>query len=248
MTHTLHRDGDADSFGDDYILLAMVAKGHNEEGAVEVLRTILRICAAHKPVNMGNSDGRLSPFTGIRFPHCRKKDVTPDYEKVIASVTRPNSVAAEFDSREKLEAALRDIIKADLGISINISNSVESAHQCCRDTGIKRHSVEYSLGFMDRHNHLPNSQVLEISTMCGDGMVSSHLVEQMIAYVKSNDRTPEEAAAYLASFCPCGIYNPARANACSKRRAPASTEHSTVQFARLSAKESTCFADSSDVS
>jgi hypothetical protein len=64
---------------------------------------------------------------------------------------------------------------------------------------------------MDRHNHLPNSQVLEISTMCGHGMVSNNLVEQMIAYVKTNDRTPEEAAAYLACFCPCGIYNPARA-------------------------------------
>jgi hypothetical protein len=64
---------------------------------------------------------------------------------------------------------------------------------------------------MDRHNHLPNSQVLEISTMCGHGMVSHNLVEKMIAYVKENERTPEEAARYLACFCPCGAYNPARA-------------------------------------
>jgi hypothetical protein len=212
VTHTLHRDGDANSFRDDYILLAQVAKGHNDEGAVEKLRTILRICAAHKPVNMGNGDlAAFHPSPGSGSPTVGKKDLTPDYEKVIASVTKPYNVAAEFDTREKLEAALRDIIKADLGISINLSNSVEGAHQCCRDTGIKRHSIEYSLGFMDRHNHLPNSQVLEISTMCGHGMVSNNLVEQMIAYVKTNDRTPEEAAAYLACFCPCGIYNPARA-------------------------------------
>ena len=203
MTHTLHRDGDAASFGDDYILLAIPAKGHNDEGAVEKLRTFLRICAAHKPVNMGNGDlGAYYPSQGSAMP---------DYEKVIASVSKPNSVAAEFDSKEKLVAALKEVIKADLGISINLSNSVEAAHQCCRETGIKRHSVEYSLGFMDRHNHLPNSQVLELSTMCGHGMVSHNLVEKMIAYVKENDRTPEEAAAYLACFCPCGVYNPARA-------------------------------------
>lgn len=203
MTHTLHRDGDAASFGDDYILLAIPAKGHNDEGAVEKLRTFLRICAAHKPANMGNGDlGAYYPSQG---------SATPDYEKVIASVSKPNSVAAEFDSKENLVAALREVIKADLGISINLSNSVEAAHQCCRDVGIKRHSVEYSLGFMDRHNHLPNSQVLELSTMCGHGMVSHNLVEKMIAYVKENERTPEEAAAYLACFCPCGVYNPARA-------------------------------------
>ena len=212
MTHTLHRVGDAASFGDDYILLAIPAKGHNDEGAVEKLRTFLRICAAHKPVNMGCGElGSFHPSPGSGSPTVGKKDLTPDYEKVIASVSKPNSVVAEFDSKEKLLAALREVIKADLGISINLSNSVEGAHQCCRETGIKRHSVEYSLGFMDRHNHLPNSQVLELSTMCGHGMVSHNLVEQMIAYVKENERTPEEAAAYLACFCPCGAYNPARA-------------------------------------
>jgi hypothetical protein len=205
VTHTLHRDGDATSFGDDYILLAMVAKGHNDEGAVEKLRKFLRICAAHKPVNMGSSE------LGAYHPTQGSGTTAPDYEKVIAGVSRPNSAAAEFDSKEKLVAALRDVIKADLGISINLSNSVEGAHQCCRETGIKRHSVEYALGFMDRHNHLPNSQVVELSTMCGHGMVSHHLVEKMIAYVKENERTPEEAAAYLACFCPCGVYNPARA-------------------------------------
>jgi hypothetical protein len=167
------------------------------------LRTFLRICAAHKPVNMGS--GELGAY------HPSQDSAAPDYEKVIASVSKPNSVAAEFDSKEKLIAALKEVIQADLGISINLSNSVEAAHQCCRDTGIKRHSVEYSLGFMDRHHHLPNSQVLEISTMCGHGMVSHNLVEKMIAYVKENERTPEEAAAYLACFCPCGVYNPARA-------------------------------------
>ncbi len=204
MTHTLHRAGDADSFRDDYILFAMVAKGRNDEGAVEKLRTFLRICATHKPVNMGNGDVTA-------YHPSRSAGGTPDYESVIAGVSKPNSVAAEFDSKEKVEAALRDVIKADLGISVNLSTSVERAHECCRDTGLKRHSVEYSLGFLDPHNHLPSSQVVELSTMCGHGLVSNTLAEKMIASVKENSRAPEEAAAYLASFCPCGVYNPARA-------------------------------------
>ena len=207
MTHTLHRDGDASSFGDDYILFAMVAKGKNDEGAVEKLRAFLRICATHKPVNMGNGD--LAAYHPSQS--AGQRDLTLDYNAVIAGISKPVSVAAEFDTQEEVVAAMRDVIKADLGLSINLSTSLDQAHQCCRDTGIKPHSVEYSLGFLDRRNHLPNSQVLELSTMCGHGMVSNNLAEKMIASVKENSRTVEEAAAYLACFCPCGVYNPVRA-------------------------------------
>jgi hypothetical protein len=108
-------------------------------------------------------------------------------------------------------AAMRDIIKADLGISINLRTSVEQAYECCRATGIRRHSLEYSLGFRDPHNHLPSRQVLELSTMCGHRMVSNNLATKMIAEMKEGQRTPDDAAAHLACFCPCEIYNPARA-------------------------------------
>jgi len=212
VSHTLHRYGDSASFHDDYILFALPSQGKNDEGAIEKLRTFLRICAAHKPVNMGNGDfAAYRPSQDTDPTADEKRDLTPDYERVIAGVNKIRTAAAVFDSEEKAEAALREVIKADLGISINMSTSVEGAHDCCRHTGIKRHSVEYSLGFRDRHNHMPNSQVLELSTMCGHGLVSNDLAEEMIAYVKGNRRTPEEAATHLASFCPCGIYNPARA-------------------------------------
>jgi hypothetical protein len=208
----LHRDGDAESFRDDYVLFAMPARGKNDEGAVEKLRTFLRICAAHKPVNMGNGD-----LAAYRLPEGHatgaggKGGLTPDFERVIAGVSKPGATTAVFDSRENAEAALREVIQADLGLSVNLSTSLEGARECCRKTGIKRHSVEYSLGFWDRHNRLPSGQVLELSTMCGHGMVSSNLAKKMIDEVKENSRTPEEASRYLACFCPCGIYNPSRA-------------------------------------
>ena len=204
MTHTLHRYGDSNSFDDDYVLFVIPAMGKNDEGSVEKLRTFLRICAAHKPVNMGNGE-----FGAYRFGQGDKP--MPDYESVIAGASRPMTMAAVFESREKAEAAMRDVIKADLGLSVNLSTSVDRAHECCRNTGLKRHSVEYSLGFLDRHNHLPNRQALGLSTMCGHSLVSNAFAEKMIAEVKENRRTTEDAAAHLACFCLCGIYNPARA-------------------------------------
>ena len=163
MTNTLHRYGDSASFRDDYILFAIPCRGKNDDGAVEKQKAFLRICAKHRPANMGNgSFGSYQPSGHLNPTNHWKRDYTQDYESVIAGVTKPGTVAAVFDSKQAAEAALREVIQADLGLSINMSTSVEGARECCQDTGLKRHSVEYSLGFLDPHDHLPNSQVLEI--------------------------------------------------------------------------------------
>jgi hypothetical protein len=212
VTNTLHRYGNSESFRDDYILFAIPCKGKNDEGAVEKLKTFLRICARHKPANLGNGQfGSYQPSRRLRPTVHWKRDYSRDYESVIQAVNKAGTVAAVFDSKEKAEAALREVIQADLGLSINMSTSVEGAHECCQDTGIKRHSVEYSLGFWDRRDHLPNSQVLELSTMCGHGMVSFNLAKKMLDMVREGRRTPDQAVLTLARFCPCGVYNPVRA-------------------------------------
>ena len=77
--------------------------------------------------------------------------------------------------------------------------------------GIVRHSVEYSLGFHGDLNLLPDRHVLELSTMCGHGMVSHTMAKKMIDFVKEGRRDPKRAAACLARFCTCGIFNPVRA-------------------------------------
>ncbi len=212
MTNTLHRYGNSESFRDDYILFAIPCRGKNDDGAVEKLKTFLRICARHQPANMGNSSfGSYRPSSHLNPTSHWRRDYTQDFESVIDAVHRPGTVAAVFDAKDKAEAALREVIQADLGLSINMSTSVEGAQQCCQSTGITRHSVEYSLGFWDRHDHLPNSQVQELSTMCGHGMVSFNLAKKMLDMVREGRRTPDEAVLTLARFCPCGVYNPARA-------------------------------------
>jgi len=212
VTNTLHRYGNAESFRDDYIIFAIACKGKNDDGAVEKLRTFLSICIRHKPVNTGNSDFSSYRSSSELRPSVHwKRQVTADHDSVIAGVHRRATTAAVFDSREKAAACLRDLVEADLGLSINVATSVEGARQVAVACGIKRHSVEYSLGFADPHDLLSDRQVLQLSTMCGHGMVSSNMAKKMLDMVREGRRSPHEAALVLARFCPCGAYNPVRA-------------------------------------
>jgi hypothetical protein len=109
------------------------------------------------------------------------------------------------------EEFVKAVKKADLGLCINISTSIDGAEQCCHSAGIPRHSVGYSLGFEGKTEKLPATQVLSLSTMCGHGMVSHSLAKKMIDWVKEGRRTPDEAVTYMARFCSCGVFNPSRA-------------------------------------
>ncbi len=212
MTNTLHRYGDSDSFRDDFILFSIASPGINDEGAVEKQKEFLRICARHKPVNLGNGNrATFKPERHLNPTAHWKRDTTPDWSGVIDEVKKPGTCAAVFNSRENAEQALREVIDADLGLSVNMSTSVEGAKGCATSCGLQRHSVEYSLGFQDPHDHLPNSQVLTLATMCGHGMVSFNMARKMLDMVREGRRSPEQAVTTLARFCPCGAYNPARA-------------------------------------
>ena len=212
MTNTLHRYGKAAVFEDDYILFAIPCKGKNDEEAVERLKKFLKICTRHHPVNMGNSTyGAYKPSQGLHPTVHWFRNTEADYDGVIAAVEKIGTVAAVFNTRKKAEQCLADLIEADLGLSINMSTSVEGAHRAAENCGIHRHSVEYSLGFIDPHDHLPSSQVLELSTMCGHGMVSFNLARKMLDMVREGRRTTDQAVVTLARFCPCGVYNPERA-------------------------------------
>jgi hypothetical protein len=130
---------------------------------------------------------------------------------VVQSVESCTTVSAVFDDPARLESFLRDLRAADLGISINIAALTDEARDCCQRAGITRHSVEYSLGFHGDLNLLPDRRVLELSTMCGHGMISHNFAKKMIDWVKEGRRDPQQAATYLAKFCTCGIYNTTRA-------------------------------------
>jgi len=212
VTNTLHRYGSAESFRDDVIIFAIPCKGRNDEGAVEKLRAFLEICLAHGPANAGNAES--SSFRPSRHlgPSAHwGRDLGGDPGSVVAGIQRIRTVAAVFDRRDKAEACMRDLIAADLGLSINVATSVDGARELASACGIRRHSVEYSLGFADPRDRLPEGRVLALSTMCGHGMVSANLARKMLDMVREGRRTPDQAAVTLARFCPCGAFNPSRA-------------------------------------
>jgi hypothetical protein len=213
MTNTLHRYGDSGSFYDDYIVFASPSTGNNDVDSIPKLKRFLEMALPFKPVNMGDPShgGALRPERNLTTLANWRRNMKPDFRAVIDGIDEPASVAAIFDNKESAEKFLKAVVEADLGLSVNVSTSVDGAQECCRFAGITRHSVGYSLGFEGATEKLPNTQLLTITTMCGHGMISTSLAKKMIDWVKEGRRTPAEAVTYMARFCSCGVFNPARA-------------------------------------
>ena len=119
--------------------------------------------------------------------------------------------AAVFTDLDTLQKVVEELIRADLGNSINISGLLDEVKTCCQRAGIQRHSAEHSLGFWGAKDRLPEREILEFNTMCGHGMVSFNLIRKMVEYVKLRRLTPKKAAKIMAKCCECGVFNPARA-------------------------------------
>ena len=197
MTHTLHRQGTRESLSHDYPMLAMAAHGINEREAGPKLGRFLEICRRHGAINLGDiKQGSIFTY---------------DAEQICKNVSDTTCVQGVFDDINKLEAALREVKEAELGMSVVISGLIDKVGECCRKTGLQIHSVDQSLGVWGKIELLPSKEVLEITTMCGHAMVASNLVEKMIEDIKKSKTTPEKAARKLAKTCECGIFNHKRA-------------------------------------
>lgn len=211
MTNTLHRYGN--NFDDDYIVFAIPARGINDANAVENERRFLEIARRHNPVNMGDaSHGAIFHPSRDLNPtvHWDRKQER-DFDTVLNGVSCPTTVSAVFDNPDNVVAFIKELKAADLGLSINISGSLNGAQECARLAGLERHSVEYSLGFMGQTDRMADRQTLELSTMCGHGMLSFAFVRKLVEWVKQGRRSPEDASVTMARFCSCGVFNPARA-------------------------------------
>jgi len=199
MTNTLHRQGSAESLRNDYIIFAHTAKGITREGFAPKLQEFMQICLKYHPANIGDS----------KQGNIHQDDI--DILKLIANQGDGAGAAVAFTDLDTLQKVLGELIRADLGISINVSGLLEEVQTCCRKAGIERHSVEHSLGFWGSKDRLPEREILEFNSMCGHGMVSFNLIRKMIEYVKLRRLTPRKAAKVMAKCCECGVFNPVRA-------------------------------------
>jgi hypothetical protein len=199
MTNTLHRQGNVNDLKSDYVIFATTAKSINRERSAPKIQEFMRICQRHHPVNIG--DGKQGNIL--------QDDV--DIQRLISNQGDGAGAAAVFTDLDTLQKVVEDLIRADLGISINISGLLDEVRECCRKNGIARHSVEHSLGFWGSKDRLPEREVLEVHTLCGHGMVSFNLIRKMIEFVKLRRLTPKEAARILGKCCECGVFNTVRA-------------------------------------
>ena len=206
MTHTLHRRGDPDSFKGDYIVFTMSAKKINEEGSADKMRRFLKILLDHHPVNFGDMQ------TGNGYVKSR--------EEILENIQSTSIVHAVFTDPAEVVGVLGTLKSEDLGLSVVVTGVHEKTELCCGESGLQKHTVENSLGIFGRLERLPREEILQITTMCGHGMVPANLVKKIINEIRRGKKTIREAALELTRPCVCGIFNPVRAEYLLKRLVP----------------------------
>jgi len=209
MTHSLHRRGSRESLDCDYIVFTMSAKGYNEEGSADKMRRFLEILIKHNPVNYGDM------VTGNRFVKSR--------EEIFGNIASTSIVHGVFTEPSVVTEILRELKAADLGISVVVSAIHSDAEDCCHGAMLKKHTVENSLGIFGNLRRLPPDEILQLTTMCGHGMVPANLVEKVIADIKKGRKSYKEGALELTRPCHCGIYNPVRAERLLRKIVPLMT-------------------------
>jgi hypothetical protein len=197
MTHTLHRRGTAENLRGDYVILMQHAVGINDADYIPTEQKFLRMALHHNPVNIG-TDTR-----GNMYSH------RP--EEVIGGISEGGDVHAVFDNPQDLIEFLKELKEADLGLSVVVSGLFDKVDECLKVAGLKHHTANFSLGIWGKTDLLPGNNILEITTMCGHGLISASLVRALVEDVKAGRKTPEEAAKALPPNCTCGIFNPVRA-------------------------------------
>ena len=146
MTNTLHRYGKAESFVDDYIVFSLPAKSKaaGQTGdALAAQKRFMQVAAEYSPCSLGDAlhGGSLRPTKSKSiFGHWGKRN-KPNFKKVLEGMSKAGTMAAVFDSRDKAEAFVKRIKEEDLGLSVNISSSIENAKNACKHAGIDRKSV-----------------------------------------------------------------------------------------------------------
>ena len=195
MTHSLHRRGTADSLSEDYVILMLPAVGTNDDGHEPKLRKFMELALPHKPVNLGSME------MGNMYSH--------KVEEVLDAAH--GIVHAVFDNPKAVSEFLTELKEADLGQSVVVSGIFKSVDECLAKAGLKHHTANFSLGIWGKTEKLPSENTLEVTTMCGHGLVAANLVKSLVDEIKAGRKTPEAAAKELTPQCACGIFNPARA-------------------------------------
>ena len=191
MTHSLHRIGTESDLKEDYVILAMVARGFNDTNpeAREKLIKIGEILEQHNPTNL------------IIKPAWKVSTV----------------IQGAFENKKDVKDLLKVLKKEDLGVSIVVSGLISEIIPVLNDIDLKPHTIHLSLGIFGKKDKLPSEEILELTMMCGHHCISPQSVENYVNLIKRGKISIEKAAEKLAKPCVCGIFNPNRAKMLLKK-------------------------------
>lgn len=198
MTHTLHRTGAEQSLSEDFVVLMMPSKDINHERSAPKLRRFFELALEQGAVKIGDCRSGNEYYQG-------------GVENVVSTVEDRAVIHAVFKDETTLVSMLKALKEEDLGLSVVVSGLFDRVGKCCREAGLKPHTINQSLGRWGRTEQLPPDPILEINTMCGHGMVTVSLIHKVVDDVRSGRVTPKEGAEELFKPCMCGIFNPHRA-------------------------------------
>ena len=162
MTNTLHRYGPSGKLPRRlHYFRHRAARARTTKIRLPKLRKFLQIATEFKPVNLGDArhGGALRPSRHMDPTSHWHRDITPDFDAVIAGLDHPTTCAAVFDNKR----CGRGLRQAHQG------RGPGAQHQYL-DLDRRRRAVlplrgqfrgtasGYSLGFEGKTNKLPNSQ------------------------------------------------------------------------------------------
>lgn len=203
MSHSLHRLGNEENLQCDFTIVVRPEKGYNNLGSKTKLQEILRELYKCKAVNI----------TAARGKQYKGNIYMTTIDEIIEGIEEGKSLFAAFDNQKNLEQFIRFLIERDYGFSVVIQGLFEKVEESLKRVGLTVHTTNHSLGVWGKTESLPHKSILEITTMCGHGMVSPYLVEEVIEKVKDKEITVHEGAIILSKPCICGIFNTTRAEA-----------------------------------
>jgi hypothetical protein len=195
MSHSLHRYGTLENLKNDFCIYTRAARGVNRENCGDKLRKTLGIYLSEAVVNFGSSHAGKCFLAGLK---------PEEYAK---SLDNSYGIIATFADRESVKGVLRKAKEAELGISTVVSGLIDDVVDIIHEVGLKPHTALLSLGIHGKTSLLPETEVLEFTTMCGHSLLAQNLVRSVVEKVKNGKLTIEEASLILAKPCVCGIFN-----------------------------------------
>lgn len=197
MTHTMHRFGTQESLKGDFVWLFYPSVYVKVDNLIEKTVTTIDIIEECNCVNWGDVKNTII--------------LAAETDEIKNKLREDSRIRGVFISRDDVVRFLKKMKEADLGVPVIISGLLSEILPAVEESGLKPHTINFSLGIWGKKELLPADEILAITTMCGHHMISPGIAERVIQDVATGKMTARNASMKIAPLCACGIFNQVRA-------------------------------------